>query len=155
MGAVSDCEAISAGLTDQPVNAVSSLAFVVAAGWMVLCERRPLRAAATAAVGLGSVWFHGDVDSSAARWMHDGSLVALAVAAMLVAVRRPVIAWRRLAAAAVVAIVGVVVHGATRTGRSWCDPNALLQGHALWHVLAAVALTLASSAVRDKPGSPD
>ena len=27
----------------------------------------------------------------------------------------------------------------SKTGGPWCDPHSLLQGHAVWHVLGAVA----------------
>lgn len=34
-----------------------------------------------------------------------------------------------------------VVYALSRTGSVWCQPTSLLQGHALWHVLGAVAFT--------------
>ena len=44
--------------------------------------------------------------------------------------------------AAPVLLLGVaaVVHAVSRTGGPWCDPEAVVQGHALWHVLSAGAL---------------
>ena len=43
------------------------------------------------------------------------------------------------------ALVGLAVGAAAdllgRTGGPLCDPDSLLQGHALWHVLSAAALT--------------
>lgn len=38
--------------------------------------------------------------------------------------------------------VGVLVFSLSRTGGPLCDPQSLLQGHAVWHVLTAAALAL-------------
>lgn len=46
--------------------------------------------------------------------------------------------WVGLAALA----VGGVVFALSRTGGPLCDPDSLVQGHALWHVLTALALAL-------------
>ena len=32
------------------------------------------------------------------------------------------------------------VHAASRTGSRWCDPDAVVQGHAVWHALSAGVL---------------
>ncbi len=32
------------------------------------------------------------------------------------------------------------VHAASRTGARWCDPDAVVQGHAVWHALSAGVL---------------
>jgi hypothetical protein len=34
-----------------------------------------------------------------------------------------------------------------RTASPWCDPDSLLQGHAVWHLLAAAALAAWARAV--------
>jgi hypothetical protein len=36
--------------------------------------------------------------------------------------------------------VALVVYLLSRTGGPACDPDAVLQGHAVWHVLTAVVL---------------
>lgn len=46
--------------------------------------------------------------------------------------------WAAVAALA----VGVVVFVLSRTGGPWCVPDSLLQGHAVWHLLTALALAL-------------
>lgn len=80
-----DCEAIRAGLLAQPVNALSSLAYV-AAGAALLSRRHDRHtrrlAVAVAVVGVGSFAFHGP-GGPAAQWLHDASIVwvLLAVAA--------------------------------------------------------------------------
>jgi hypothetical protein len=59
-------------------------------------------------------------------------------------------AWRvGLAALA----VGAAANALGRTGRPLCDPDSLLQGHAAWHLLSAVALG-AWAAAAQLPGQP-
>jgi hypothetical protein len=77
----SDCEEIRPGLIAQPANAVSSLSYVAAGGWVA---RRGLQAgrpaamafgALLAAVGVGSVLYHGPCPPGAQQ-AHDTSLAA-------------------------------------------------------------------------------
>ena len=78
-----DCEAIRAGFLAQPVNALSSLAYVGAALWVVAAARRVTGrvnasvstfAALLAAEGVGSLLFHGPGDA-ASHLLHDAALV--------------------------------------------------------------------------------
>lgn len=48
--------------------------------------------------------------------------------------------WRGYGTAAAAGALGVVLHRLGRTGAALCEPASLLQPHAAWHVLAAVAL---------------
>ncbi|WP_421117859.1 hypothetical protein ACE2AJ_10460 [Aquihabitans daechungensis] len=75
--AADDCETCRPGLVAQPVNALSSLAYV-AAGADLLRRRHPDRTFAWAVigVGLGSVAYHGP-GGVAGKWAHDGSLIAM------------------------------------------------------------------------------
>jgi hypothetical protein len=194
-----DCEILADGFLAQPINAVSSLAFVVA-GLLLLFATRgrlqgPLAAAFSVtllAVGLGSVAFHGP-GGVVADWVHDGSITALLVLIVAAEIghaigwsqRRVVSGWAvmsavlwsvewiwsragdtlnaPLAAFAVVGVlatqrasapeqeertggilVGLGILGLgglimllSRTGGPLCAPNSVLQGHAIWHVLAA------------------
>lgn len=95
--ALSDCERIHDGLLAQPVNALTSLAYVAAGAWVIQRGRRRGRDArrsyrwfggALAAVGLGSVAFHGP-GGAAGHWLHDASIavVPLLVLADVGAVR--------------------------------------------------------------------
>lgn len=43
----------------------------------------------------------------------------------------------RVAGGAIAA--AAIVYALSRTGSVWCEPTSLVQGHALWHVLGAVA----------------
>lgn len=83
--AYSDCEACRPGLWSQPVNSLSSLAYV-GAGAAALAEAglRPDAARpgigplawGLVGVGVGSVAYHGP-GGVAGRWAHDASLIAL------------------------------------------------------------------------------
>jgi predicted membrane channel-forming protein YqfA (hemolysin III family) len=157
----SDCEHALAGLLAQPVNALSSLAFipvgvltVVAAmratGWLRL--HLAVFAGALIAVGLGSFAYHGPQPAWAGP-AHDGSIVlalACAIVPAATAGRRRTRIWRtgpgRLAAALVV--VALAAYAAGRTGSPLCDPDSRIQFHAVWHVLAAgSALAFARAAL--------
>lgn len=84
--ASADCERIGSGLLEQPVNAWSSLAFLIAGlGVAVQAARAPTRrvelgvfAAAIAANAVGGVLYHG-LDWPAARWVHDVAIMAVLV----------------------------------------------------------------------------
>jgi hypothetical protein len=71
MAAASDCELVGPGLLNQPVNAVSSLAFLVVS--VVLFRQRPVLALVSAATGIGSFLYHG-FGGGWAQWAHDSSL---------------------------------------------------------------------------------
>jgi hypothetical protein len=140
----SDCETLRAGLLGQPVNSLSSLAYV-AAGAYVLRRGGPAAPAwALGAVGVGSLLYHGPMPAGAEA-VHDGAIVALLAAACAVAWRRrsfarpPALALAALAA-------GGAVNVLPRTDAALCRPGSLLQGHAAWHVLTALgaAVWLAS-----------
>ena len=74
MGAAVDCEAIGLGLLGQPVNALSSLALVVAG--LVVLDRDRWVAIALAATGFGSFLFHGPL-APGGEWIHDVTLAWL------------------------------------------------------------------------------
>jgi hypothetical protein len=134
----SDCEALHQGLLGQPVNSLSSLAYV-AAGVYVLRRGGPTApAVALGVASLGSVLYHGPMPPGAEA-VHDGSLVLLAATVLASAWRRR--SLPRPPVAAVFAFgAGVAVNLLTRTGAPLCRPDSLAQGHGLWHVLTAVAL---------------
>lgn len=137
----SDCEALRDGWLAQPVNTLSSLAYIVAGAYLWHRRRDAARAVAVAlaAVGVGSVLYHGP-GPAGAELAHDGSIVALVAAV-------PVVAWRRRlarppASALAVGAAAVVLNALTRTGAPLCRPSSLAQGHAAWHALTALALAL-------------
>jgi hypothetical protein len=145
----SDCEALRDGWLGQPVNTLSSLAYV-AAGVYVLRRGGPRTPALVlASVGIGSVLYHGPMPPGA-ELVHDGSIVALG-AAVLVTWWRRSFRWPSAAALLTLA-VAIVVNVLTRTGAPLCRPGSLLQGHAAWHVLTAIAIAT-WLAPRAKPNS--
>jgi hypothetical protein len=79
MGAAADCEAIGAGFLGQPVNALTTIGFVMAGGLVI--ARRPERrwvGVALIATGLGSFLFHGPMPPGS-EWAHDVTLTWLIV----------------------------------------------------------------------------
>lgn len=75
-GAIADCERVIHAFWGQPVNTITTLAFV---GSGVIVWRRTDRrwlAAALAATGIGSFVFHGPMPPGA-QWMHDVTLAWL------------------------------------------------------------------------------
>lgn len=134
-----DCEALRAVVPRQPVNVVSSLAFLVAAGALWRGGHR-LPALALGTAGVGSVLFHAE-PSVLSSWIHDiGLVVTLVVAA--VRVRRRLVDRNPPWAAAVLFGSGGVVWAFSRTGGVLCDPASVLQGHAVWHALAAMSFVM-------------
>jgi hypothetical protein len=131
----SDCEALRDGWLGQPMNSLSSLAYV-AAGIYVARTEQAAFGVSLIALGAGSVLYHGPMPSGAGL-AHDGSIVLF-----LVLMAR--FAWQRRLPrppllAIVVAVVGITIYLPSRTGRPLCRPNSLIQGHAAWHVLTAIA----------------
>jgi hypothetical protein len=117
----SDCEALRDGCLAQPVNSVSSLAYVGAA----------------IAVGIGSLLYHGPMPAGA-NLAHNASIGALAASIVYAAVQG------RLRLPPLPAVgagaLALTIYPLSRTGSSLCRPESLLQGHAAWHVLTAMAL---------------
>ncbi|HUG84145.1 MAG TPA: hypothetical protein VMM13_06250, partial [Euzebya sp.] len=145
----SDCERIRPGLVAQPVNTVSSLAFVVAAvpiwRWARTAGDRSWQrvAVSAAAAGLGSAAYHGP-GGRLGKASHDLGVLALAataVGALAAGRRRGGSADRSVV---VVAVGAALVHATSRTGGPLCRPASRWQGHAGWHVLSAAALVLAA-----------
>ena len=146
-----DCELVGEGWLAQPVNAWSSLAYVVAAGFVASRRRDALAllgAAALVLVGVGSVAYHGP-QPGWAEGVHDASIVGLLAAVVLAVAgrrRRP----PPLAVAALVAGAALYVLG--RTDGPLCSPSSVLQLHAGWHVATAVAAAAIMSRC-DRAGS--
>lgn len=149
----SDCERIREGWLAQPVNALTSLAFVGSAAVVLARTWQPARdrrgealaySTVLALVGAGSVAFHGP-QPPGAKAMHDlpiPVLLALAAGTPLARGARghvPLPGWsrRRGAALAAIAAVAGLAYAGGRTGAPTCDPDSPLQLHGAWHVLAA------------------
>lgn len=166
-----DCERLRPGRIAQPVNTVTSLAFLAAGGWLAFrsmgsARRRDPQAVAFAAVlglvGAGSVAFHGP-QPRGAKALHDVPIAAaLAMAVVTPALRlaggrRVAPGWTRPRGAVLAATVASAsaAYAAGRTGSPLCRPDSPLQWHGVWHVLAAGALGLTGTMLytgRSGPG---
>jgi hypothetical protein len=133
----SDCEALRDAWLGQPANALSSLAYVAAGLYVWRVAGRAPLALALLAVGVGSLLYHGPMPAGAGV-AHDGSIAVLAGTTAFALWRR----WLPRAPAITLAAgaAAVAVNVLTRTGAPLCRPDSLLQGHAAWHLLTALAL---------------
>jgi peptidoglycan/LPS O-acetylase OafA/YrhL len=155
----SDCEAIEPGLLAQPVNALTSLGYVVA-GIVVLLMLTPqqrrgvggLYALLLALIGIGSVIFHGP-QTPGAKFLHDAPIAALLVLIAVIIIARwrggrkifPGVTRRRVIALAVTGGLAGLSFLTGRTESPVCDPDSPLQPHGGWHVLTAVAFVLVAA----------
>lgn len=137
--AASDCEHIRPGLIGQPANTASSLAFVAAAipVWRRGGTWRGV-ALALAFEGVGSVLYHGP-GGKAAKFVHDVGLLFLLLAFANVARHDPSSVRPRPRAVAL-NVAAVLMHSLSRTGGPLCSCHSRLQGHAVFHLLAAAAV---------------
>lgn len=141
--AESDCERIRPGFIGQPANTISSLAFVVAAIplWRLARSGRArswkLVALALAFEGVGSAAYHGP-GGRFSKFVHDIGIVGLVGAFAAVARDEP----RLLKPTPIATSLGAsaaAMHVLSRTGGPLCSCNSKVQGHAIFHVLAAAA----------------
>jgi hypothetical protein len=163
-----DCEAWRPGPLGQPTNAVTSLAYLLAAGWLwrradrvhpAQRWRPRLAAAVSAATGVGSVAFHG-VGGRGSHVLHDGSMLLLLAWSPIGARRWPapgdaVGLRHRREVAALATVVGLVSYALGRTDAPTCRPTSRWQWHGLWHVAGAVATAAWSDAVDVLPHLAD
>jgi hypothetical protein len=140
----SDCERISSGFFAQPINAISSVAYVIVGVWVV--ARFPRTVARVFGlfvvfVGVGSIGYHGWDDGSV-DFVHDlafpGALgfIALYELTHLRSPRRAAGYWVGGAAFG----LGLIGRLVGATDGPWCAPGSVVQWHAFWHMATAVAL---------------
>jgi hypothetical protein len=141
--AVSDCERIRPGLIGQPANTLSSLSFVAAAAplWKRGGAWRWV-AIALAFEGVGSVAYHGP-GGRLAKFVHDIGIIGLMAAFAAVAREQPSVMRPRPRPLALGA-AAALLHTLSRTGGPLCSCNSRVQGHAVFHVLAAAAVVAAA-----------
>jgi hypothetical protein len=150
----------------QPVNAVTSLGYLVA-GAVVMAKHRngdPERRRAVLGyssllvlVGLGSVAFHGP-QPPGARAMHDlpiPALLAVAIGTPALRARRgsvPLPGWtrRRSWTLAVTMVAGFSAYAAGRTGAPTCDPDSPVQFHGGWHMLSAASFVTIADIIHER-----
>lgn len=76
MGALADCELAVPGLLGQPVNTLTTLAFVAGGAFVARSHATRWVAIALIATGVGSFLFHGPM-TAGSEWAHDASLAWL------------------------------------------------------------------------------
>ena len=76
MGALRDCEAVVHAVLGQPVNSLTTVAFVVGGLIVVVRTRHTWVGIASIATGIGSFLFHGPMPPYA-EWAHDATLAWL------------------------------------------------------------------------------
>lgn len=148
----SDCEQLRSGWLAQPANTVSCAAFLAVACWLLVRagtsgDHRGVLlsgAGALAAVGVGSIVYHGPQPEWADP-VHSGSVIGLAALLICQTVLRLAGRSRRVVVAAWRAgggwlAAGLIAYVLGRTGSPWCRPDTLWQPHAVWHVFIAVGL---------------
>jgi hypothetical protein len=142
-GRSSDCEPVGTGVLRQPGNASSALVLAGSGVWIAHRRRagaEHIFGVAVLAAGVGSFLAHATGHPIAlAIDMVGAGAAAAAALAVLVATRPPPL---RVLTAAVVAATGLAVWARSRTGGPWCDPDLIVGGHAIWHLLVAVAALL-------------
>jgi len=106
MGATADCELIGTGFLGQPVNTLTTLAFVVAGGFLLTRPRLRWVGVGLIATGIGSFVFHGPMPTGA-EWAHDLSLSWLIV--LVAGLGRSWESWTRLPSLIVLGILFAVL----------------------------------------------
>jgi hypothetical protein len=106
MGAAADCELIGPGLLGQPVNTITTLAFVVAGAYLSSRPRLLWVGIALGATGIGSFLFHGPMPAGS-EWAHDVTLAWLIL--VIAGIGRPWERWTRLPGLIVIAAIFALV----------------------------------------------
>lgn len=157
----SDCETMRDGLVSQPVNTVTSGAFIGVGAWLATrvrsleVDQQPSAASFGALValnGVGSVAYHGP-QFPGSQTLHDLPIYGmLAISAGVPTWRRsrrrvalPGWSTRRGVALALAAVVGGASYLGGRTASRTCDPDSLVQFHGLWHLSTAALAAIWST----------
>jgi hypothetical protein len=158
----SDCERVTGGLLAQPTNALTSIGFALAGGWlMARALRGPHRrveplvfGASVVTTGIGSFLYHGPQPTHADT-VHDLSILVVVAQVILSEVRyqrgdHPAGSRLPRAAVATFGIAGVFfILG--RTSSPLCDPDSPVQLHGAWHLLVALSLAAYGRARLERP----
>lgn len=143
MGALRDCEAVADSFLGQPVNSLTTVAFVLAG--VIVWQRGTRRrwvAVGLIATGVGSFLFHGPMPSFA-QLAHDLTLWFLVgvVGISIIVEYRSTREWRHLVGPILVLATVAVIGRLGATGNPLCDPSSPWQPHGLWHLGSAAAVT--------------
>ncbi|HEX6219617.1 MAG TPA: hypothetical protein VF115_00840 [Acidimicrobiia bacterium] len=143
MGALRDCEAIGDSFLGQPVNSLTTLAFVIAGVVVWRYSTRPWVAVGLIGTGVGSFLFHGPMPPYS-QVAHDVTLWFLVVAVLISIVvdfRSTRGGWRHLLGPLLLLATVAVIGRLGATGNPLCDADSIWQPHGLWHLGSAAAVT--------------
>jgi hypothetical protein len=114
-------------------------------------ERWTVGTIATSGVGLGVVlWF---LDNRFGKYTAGALVVAIALAEWQIRKQNLRPARRCLWWAVGLFGAGLALQWLGRGGGPWCDPDRLLQPHAMWHVVAAIGAVALARYLFPRPGS--
>ncbi len=151
-GPGNDCELITVGILRQPGNASTSLVLLLAGGALAYSIQRSRRK-----IGVGLL-IAGTASAFAHTTLHpwalaaDGVAASIAVVLGVLALTSATIRPRLMIVAAVLGSGAIALWVLSRSGRPLCDPDAILTGHAGWHVLIALAAIVAAASLTDRQG---
>jgi len=150
----SDCEHIAAGALRQPDNAATSMALIftgLALSGSAQTSRR-LVGSGVLLAGVASTLAHATLHPVALA--ADGAAVAAALLLTALALARSRVQPWRIAAAVFLGAGASTLWILSRSGRPLCDPGAFVNGHAVWHVLVALAAVVGALSLTDRNVSP-
>ncbi|MHB1139015.1 MAG: hypothetical protein ACYC2O_08660 [Microthrixaceae bacterium] len=165
-----DCEALRPGPFGQPMNTLSSMAYLGTGAWLASRTARGAApsssfgafayAASAALAGVGSIAYHGP-QFPGAQTLHDLPILGIAGIGLGVPAVRAARGRRALPGWTTRLGVGLAATGAAAgvaylvgsTSSRCCRPRSLLQWHGLWHVGTAAAMGMWATAVW--PTEPD
>lgn len=148
-GPGNDCELIIAGIIRQPGNASTSVMLFLAGVVLTHSMHRARRM-----IGVGLL-IAGTAAALAHTTLHpwaltaDGIAASIAVVLGVLALTSATIRPKLMVAAAVLGAAAITLWVLSRSGGPLCDPDAILTGHAGWHLLVTLAAIVAAASLTD------
>ena len=145
----SDCEPVAAGILRQPGNASTSVVLLLAGVILAHSLHRARRM-----IGFGLL-IAGTAAALAHTTLHpwafaaDGVAAVIAVGLGVLALPGAIIRPRLMVAAVVLGAAAITLWALSRSGGPLCDPDAILTGHAGWHLLVTLAAIVAAASLTD------
>ena len=149
-GPGSDCELVTAGIFRQPGNASTAVVLLLAGVVLFYSTQisRRRMGAGMAVAGTASAFAHTTLHPWALA--ADGVAAVIAIVLGVLALRDATIRPRLMIAAAILGSAAITLWVLSRSLRPLCDPGAIFTGHAGWHLLIALAATVAAASLADR-----
>lgn len=77
------------------------------------------------------------------RWLFGVSIIFIILQSVLIQLRSKPVMQNKFLVASIISYVVAQVMWVLDKNRIWCEPESLINGHAIWHVLTAVSAILA------------